>query len=81
MEKDPVSLSYPAAVESPVWIRVPQARQLTNLSRSKIYELLAEGRIRSASLRDPGQRHATRLIDRADLLRYLDGFATGGNAE
>ena len=81
MQPDPVSLSCPVAVEPPLWIRVPQARQLTNLSRSKIYELLAEGRIRSASLRDPGQRHATRLIDRADLLRYLDGFATGGNAK
>jgi excisionase family DNA binding protein len=69
------------ATESPLWIRIPQAVNLTGLSRSKLYELLAEGRIRSASLRDPGQRHATRLIDRADLLRFLDGFATGGNAK
>ena len=69
------------ATAAPVWIRLPEAVRLTGLSRSKLYELLSAGRIRSASLRDPGQRHATRLIDRADLLRYLDGFATGGNAE
>jgi hypothetical protein len=54
------------------WIRIPQARALTSLSRSKIYLLLKEGKIRSASLKDPGQRHATRLIDRADLLRYIE---------
>jgi len=56
----------------PLWLRVPQAVQLTGLSRSKVYELLAEKRVRSASLKDPGQRHATRLIDRADLLRYIE---------
>lgn len=56
----------------PVWLRVPQAVQLTGLSRSKVYELLAAGRIRSASLRDPGQRHATRLIDRASLLAFIE---------
>lgn len=55
-----------------VWLRVPQAVQLTGLSRSKVYELLAAGRIRSASLRDPGQKHATRLIDRADLLAFIE---------
>jgi excisionase family DNA binding protein len=56
----------------PIWLRVPQAVQLTGLSRSKIYELLAANRIRSASLRDPGQKHATRLIDRADLLAFIE---------
>jgi excisionase family DNA binding protein len=63
-----------------VWLRVPQATALTGLSRSKVYELLAAGRVRSASLRDPGQRHATRLIDRADLLRYIEDRAEGGSA-
>lgn len=56
----------------PVWIRVPQAVQLTNLSRSKLYELLAAKRIRSASLRDPGQKQATRLIDRESLLAFIE---------
>lgn len=64
--------SNPAAAVQSVWIRVPQAVQLTALSRSKIYELLASGAIRSASLREPGQRHATRLIDRADLLAFIE---------
>ena len=62
----------------PIWLRVPQAVQLTGLSRSKVYELLGAGAIRSASLRDPGQRHAVRLIDRADLLAFIESRATGG---
>ena len=61
-----------------IWLRVPQAVQLTGLSRSKVYELLSAGEIRSASLRDPGQRHAVRLIDRADLLAFIESRATGG---
>ena len=72
-----VTTTESAAVQ-PLWLRVPQAVNLTGCSRSKIYELMASGRIRSASLREPGQRHATRLIDRADLLAYIESHATGG---
>lgn len=67
-----------ASSTDPLWLRVPQAVRLTGLSRSKLYELLAAKRIRSASLRDPGQRHATRLIDRADLLAFIERHASGG---
>ena len=55
-----------------VWIRIPQAVQLTGLSRSKLYELLAAKRFKSASLRNPGQKHATRLIERASLLEFIE---------
>ena len=65
-------ISAPLDNVQPVWIKVPQAALLTSISRSKLYELLAAGRIRSASLRDPGQRHATRLIDRASLLAFIE---------
>lgn len=64
--------SSPNQSVQPVWLRVPQAVQLTGLSRSKVYELLAAGRIKSASLRDAGQRHATRLIERASLLAFIE---------
>jgi len=62
----------PSQAVSPIWLRIPDAVRLSGISRSKLYELLTAGKIRSASLRDPGQRHATRLIDRADLLRYIE---------
>jgi excisionase family DNA binding protein len=55
-----------------VWLRVPQAVQLTGISRSKVYELLSSGAIRSASLRNPGQRHATRLICKSSLLAFIE---------
>ena len=55
-----------------VWLRVPQAVQLTGFSRSKIYELIAAGSFRTASFRDKGQRHATRLIDRESLLAFIE---------
>jgi len=68
----------PDAIQ-PVWIRVPEARKLTGISRSKMYELLAAGRVRSASLREPGQRHATRLIDRASLLAFIESHVETTN--
>jgi len=66
-------------IAAPVWIRLPEAVRLTGLSRSKVYEILAAGLVRNASLRNPDQRHATRLIDRADLLAFIERHATGGS--
>jgi|688.fasta_scaffold55716_8 hypothetical protein len=60
------------------WIRIPEAVRLTGLSRTKLYQLLGQNQIRNASLKAPGQHHATRLIDRADLLAFIDRHATGG---
>ena len=56
----------------PVWIKVKTATQLTEFSRSKIYELMGENAFRTASFRNPGQRHATRLIDRESLLAFIE---------
>lgn len=53
---------------------------ISGICRSKLYELIRENRIRSASLRDPGQTKATRLISREGLLAYIDSHATGGEA-
>lgn len=70
----------PANDVLPLWLRIPQAIRLSGVSRSKLYELIRENRIRSASLRDPGQTKATRLISRESLLAYIDSHATGGEA-
>jgi len=61
------------------WLRVSQAVQFTGISRSKMYELIGSGKIRSASLRDPGQRHATRLIDRESLLAFIESHVETTN--
>ncbi len=62
----------------PAWLRVPDAVRYSGFSRSKIYELTKAGKIRSASIREPGQTKGTRLIDRQSLLAFIDSQATGG---
>ena len=48
--------------------RIPEAVKLTGLSRSKLYELLAQGEIRA---RKSG---GITLIERAELERYVAGL-------
>ena len=60
----------------PVWIRAPKAgpEHYCGLSRAKLYSLAGEGRIRSISLREPGQVKGVRLFHLASVLIYLEGF-------
>lgn len=55
----------------PITLRIPQACQATGISRTKLYQLLKSGKITSMSLREPGQKKATRLILYSSLLEYL----------
>jgi excisionase family DNA binding protein len=56
----------------PEWLRIPEATKLFGISRSKLYELIAAGYIRSTSLRKRGQIKGTRLIDYDSLCRFLE---------
>jgi hypothetical protein len=58
----------------PVWIRSPKSgpEHYTGIGRSKLYELNAQGKIRSISIREPGQLKGTRLFDLRSILRFLD---------
>lgn len=60
----------------PVWIRAPKSgpEHYCGLSRAKLYELTSAGRIRSISLREPGQVKGVRLFHLASVLTYLEGF-------
>ena len=62
----------------PVWIRAPKSgpEHYCGLSRAKLYELTAAGRIRSISLREPGQVKGVRLFELASVLSYLESFET-----
>lgn len=64
----------------PVWLRIPEAIWLTGISRSKLYELIRDRKVRSASLRDVGQSKATRVISSESLLNFIDSHATGGES-
>jgi len=63
--------SIKSAVQ-PVWLRIPEASHLTGISRSKLYQLITSRAFKTVSLRDPGQRHATRLIERESLLAFIE---------
>jgi hypothetical protein len=58
----------------PVWIRSPKAGSefYSGLSRAKLYELAAEGKIRSVSLRSPGQVKGTRLFLLESILEFIE---------
>jgi len=56
----------------PIWVKVSEATRLTGLGRSRIYELMDAGHIESSSLREKGQKRATRLIRLASLLAFIE---------
>jgi hypothetical protein len=59
----------------PVWIRPPKrgTEFYSGLSRPKLYQLAAEGKIVTRSLREPGQIKGTRLFLLASILSLIEG--------
>ena len=57
------------------WLRIPSAVKYSGLSRSRLYELLAQDRIRSICLRS--RRDAllgVRLVDRELIDRFMESL-------
>src|ERR1700737_1090591 len=66
---------------APRWLRVPGAVKYSGLSRSKLHELLSDGRIRSICLRSQeGAQRGGRLIDRESIDSFMESHAAEGNA-
>lgn len=63
----------------PEFLRPAAACRVFSIGRTKIYELIADGKIASVSMRKRGQRHGTRLISYDSLKNYLQSLATGGD--
>ena len=61
----------------PVWVRSPKGgpEHYTGFSRSKLYELVGKGLIRSVSIREPGRVTGTRVFELASILRYIESVA------
>lgn len=57
----------------PVWIRSPKSgpEHYSGFSRSKLYELAGDGKIRSVSIREPGQVKGVRLFHLASILDFI----------
>ena len=58
----------------PEWIRPPRNgnEYFSGFSRSKLYQLAAEGKIRSVSIREKGQLKGTRLFQLRSILDFIE---------
>lgn len=64
----------------PEWLRPKEVPMHFGIGRSKTYELIATGKVKSVSLRKRGQKHGTRLVSYDSLSAYLESIAEGGAA-
>jgi hypothetical protein len=57
----------------PVWVRSPKSgvERYSGLTRAKLYELASTGKIKSASLREPGRIRGCRLFLLSSVLAYI----------
>ncbi|HEY3853365.1 MAG TPA: hypothetical protein VGO67_03110 [Verrucomicrobiae bacterium] len=67
------------AVAMPVWIRPPKRGNefYSGLSRPKLYQLAADGKITTRTLREPGQIKGTRLFLLSSIFQFIEGCGTG----
>ena len=58
----------------PIWVRAPKSGNefYTGLSRSKLYELAAAGKIVTASIRNEEEMKGTRLFKLQSILDFLE---------
>lgn len=59
----------------PEWVRVPDAVKLFGIKRSKLYELIAAGRIKSREIKERGKVRGIRLISYDSLNEFIEGAA------
>jgi hypothetical protein len=60
---------------NPRWLRIPSAVKYSGLSRSRLYELLAKGRIRSICLRSRRDAlRGVRLVDRESIDLFMESL-------
>jgi hypothetical protein len=71
-------MSTPTSTEltilTPKYLQVASATSYSGLSRAKLYELMAEGQIRSISVRQKGRIRGRRLISVESLDAFLKSF-------
>ena len=63
------------AVPKPEWIRPKDVPKYFGIGRSRLYDLLGGGKIKTVSLRQRGQKHGTRLISYDSIAAYLEALA------
>ncbi len=58
--------------DSPEWMGPGGISRKFGLSRSSVYDLIKRGHIRSASLKEPHQRHGKRLVHVGSVRAFLE---------
>ena len=59
---------------NPRWLRMPSAVKYSGLSRSRLYELLAQGRIKSICLKSRTGALRVRLVDRESIDLFMESL-------
>jgi hypothetical protein len=57
----------------PVWLRIPAASRVSGLSRTRIFQELVLGTIKSKHIRKPGNVKGIRLVNYDSLLAFIEG--------
>ena len=70
---NPVEPADPSDLQ-PEFCRMGDLRKLFGITRSMGYLLMNEGKIRTVSLRRPGQKFSVRLVHLASVRAYLNGL-------
>jgi hypothetical protein len=65
----------------PAWVRIPDAIKFGGVGRSKLYQLVDEGQIRSVCLREQQKVRGIRLINVQSLLDYIESFEGNGKGQ
>jgi hypothetical protein len=60
---------------NPRWLRIPAAAKYFGLSRSRLYELLAQGRIKSICLKSHNNAlRGVRLVDKESIDFFMESL-------
>lgn len=67
----------------PVWIRSPKSgpEHYVGFTRAKLYELAGDGKIRSVSIREPGNVKGVRLFHLGSILDFVARCEADATAE
>jgi hypothetical protein len=58
---------------NPRWLRIPAAVKYSGINRSRLFKLIKDGEVQSASLQEkPGAKRGVRLVDRLSLDLLLE---------
>jgi len=62
----------------PEWVRIPDAMKFSGIGRSRLYELIEAGKIRSVCLRKREKLRGIRLVSIRSLRDFISSFDRDG---